>query len=152
MANNSFNIRIEDHSADVLRELEERASAALEACGIQAESRAANIVTRGVPRHADSWYVPTGALRNSLNHQVVESEKAVYIGSNDESAPYNELGTGIYLEADDGRTGRTTPWKYKGSDGQWHITRGMKPLHMLKNALADNIPEYKKIMEEKLKE
>lgn len=151
MASESFTIRIEDHSADVLKELEERASAALEACGKQGMSHAVAIVTRGVPRHPDSWYVPTGALRNSINHQVVESEKTVYIGTNDPSAPYNELGTGIYLESDDGRTGRQTPWMYRGSDGQMHITRGMKPLHMLKNALANNIPEYKKIMEDELK-
>lgn len=151
MANNSFTIRIEDHSGDILKELEKRASAALEACGKQAVSHAKAIITRGVPRNPDSWYVPTGVLRNSINHEVVDSENTCYIGTNTEYAIYNEFGTGIYLESDDGRTGRQTPWMYRGSDGQMHITRGMKPLHMLKNALANNIPEYKKIMEDELK-
>lgn len=37
--------------------------------------------------------VDTGRLRNSITHEVVPSEKAVYIGTNVEYAPYVELGT-----------------------------------------------------------
>ena len=37
--------------------------------------------------------VDTGRLRNSITNAVVESEKAVYIGTNVEYAPYVELGT-----------------------------------------------------------
>lgn len=37
--------------------------------------------------------VDTGRLRNSITHQVDEGEKAVYIGTNVEYAPYVELGT-----------------------------------------------------------
>lgn len=37
--------------------------------------------------------VDTGRLRNSITHEVVPSEKAVYIGTNVEYAPFVELGT-----------------------------------------------------------
>ena len=37
--------------------------------------------------------VDTGRLRNSITHEVVPSEKSVYIGTNVEYAPFVELGT-----------------------------------------------------------
>ena len=37
--------------------------------------------------------VDTGNLRNSITHEVVQSEKAVCIGTNVEYAAYVELGT-----------------------------------------------------------
>ena len=37
--------------------------------------------------------VDTGRLRNSITHQVNDSEKSVYIGTNVEYAPHVELGT-----------------------------------------------------------
>lgn len=37
--------------------------------------------------------VDTGNLRGSITHQVAKSEKAVYVGTNVEYAPYVELGT-----------------------------------------------------------
>ena len=37
--------------------------------------------------------VDTGNLRNSITHEVVQSEKAVHIGTNVEYAAYVELGT-----------------------------------------------------------
>lgn len=37
--------------------------------------------------------VDTGNLRGSITHEVSEGEKAVYIGTNVEYAPYVELGT-----------------------------------------------------------
>lgn len=153
MANNSFTIRIEDHSADVLRELETRIEAGLEACGDHAVDFAQNVITAGVPRNPGSWYHSRGAsgLKGSISHQVQMGEHAMYVGSNFETAPYNEYGTGIYLESDDGRQGRQTPWSYQDEDGNWHTTRGMKPLHMLKKSLADHIEDHKKTLEKELK-
>lgn len=37
--------------------------------------------------------VDTGRLRNSITHQINDSEKSVYIGTNVEYAPHVELGT-----------------------------------------------------------
>ena len=67
---------------------------ALEVIGIQAEKNAKYEVDRAVYDQPESpYYVRTGRLRNSITHEVETSEKAVYVGSNVEYAPYVELGT-----------------------------------------------------------
>lgn len=128
-----FEIRA-DNTKEILEQLKANTEAALEACGIQAVGHAVdNITTAG--------RVDTGALRNSINHKVVED--TCYIGTNQEYAMYNEIGTGIYTE---GGGGRQTPWAYQDAKGNWHRTRGMRPIHFLKNAVANNISEYKEII------
>lgn len=57
-------------------------AAALEEVGLVAEGYA----KRACP-------VDTGRLRNSITHVTLPDEKAVYIGTNVEYAPYVELGT-----------------------------------------------------------
>ena len=131
----------EDNSAEVLRELESRKEAILEAWGQQGVSHVKEIITR-------ESRVDTGAMRNSITHQVVDSEDAVYVGTNNEYAIYNEYGTGIYAE---GGKGRKTPWRYVDDRGEGHWTVGMKPIHMIKNGIADNIDEFKRIAEKMLK-
>ena len=64
----------------------------------------------------------TGNLRNSITHTVDEDEPAAYIGTNVEYAPYQELGT-IHIKA--------------------------QPF--LKPAVADHANEYRKIIENELK-
>lgn len=66
--------------------------------------------------------VDTGNLRNSITHVVDEQEPAAYIGSNVEYAPYVCLGT-IHMKA--------------------------QPF--LKPAVADHANEYRKIIENELK-
>lgn len=141
-----------NHYDEFSKELDDRIEAALEACGIQAEGYAQDIVEAGVPRHANSWYTSKGGagLRGSISHKVEMSEETVYIGTNNEHAIYNEYGTGIFLESDDGRSGRQTPWHYQDDEGNWHRTSGMKALHFLKNALANHIKEYKEILIQQL--
>lgn len=135
-----------DNTEEAIRELETKIQAALEAVGNQAVSHAKQNITAGVPRNADSWYTPTGNLKNSMTH-IVKGDTC-YVGTNNEYAIYNELGTGVYA---DGGKGRKTPWMYKDDQGNVHITRGMKPLHFLKNAVMNNIKEYKAIFEQYLK-
>ncbi len=93
-------IKLDDHSDKVMQALKNYSEAALEAVGNQAVSYAKQNIT-------EARRVDTGTLRNSINHKVVESEKAVYIGSNQSYAIYNELGTGIYAE---GGKGRKSPY------------------------------------------
>lgn len=83
----------------------------LEACGMVAETYA----KQGAP-------VDTGRLRNSIAHAVVESEKAAYIGTNVEYAPFVEFGHHSYAGA-----------------------------HFLRDAAANHSEEYKAIIEESLK-
>ena len=130
-----------DHSAEVIAEKNRLVEGALEAMGNQAVSHAKSNITR-------AGRVDTGALRNSLSHLVAPDEEAVYVGTNQEYAIYNEYGTGIYLE---GGGGRQTPWSYKDHKGNWHTTRGMKAIHFLRNAIQDHLREYKQIAESILK-
>lgn len=111
---------------------------ALEEIGITAEAYAKLIATQ---KHI----VDTGRLRNSITHAVNMDEKAVYIGTNVEYAPYVELGTGKYVQG-----GRQTSWKYKDEKG-WHVTSGMPPRPFLKPAATEHISEYKYIFETSLK-
>ena len=133
MANIDFTL--DDHSDAVINALKRQTLAALEAVGNQAVSHAKEVIT-------SEGRVDTGALRNSVDHKVLEGEKAVYIGTNQDYAIYNEYGTGIY--ADGG--GRTSPWFYVDAKGDGHWTRGMRPIHFIKNACANHIEEYKAII------
>ena len=137
-----IDVKVETH-ADLFKDaVKEAVEAALEAIGLQAEGYAkANITAAG--------RVDTGELRNSVTHQVEESEQAVYIGSNLEYAIYNEVGTGIYAK---GGGGRKDPWVYVDDKGVGHWTVGMKPIHFLKDAAADHGDEYRQIAEAVMKE
>ena len=135
-----FTIRA-DRSDDVLRELDSKIEAILEAWGIQGVGAVVDIIT-------SESRVDTGDMRNSISHQVDAGDKSVYIGTNIEYAIYHELGTGIYLE---GGGGRQTPWSYQDAKGQWHRTRGMKPIHMIKNGVSGSVNDFKSIANDILK-
>lgn len=74
---------IKDNTAQVQKELQEKLIKALETVGLVAEGDVKKKTPVG----------ETGRLRNSITHVTEESEKAVYIGTNTEYAPYVELGT-----------------------------------------------------------
>lgn len=135
-----FEVRA-DNSAEVLRELDSKIEAILEAWGIQGVGAVVDIIT-------SESRVDTGAMRNSISHQVDAGDKSVYIGTNIEYAIYHELGTGIYLE---GGGGRQTPWAYQDANGEWHRTRGMKPIHMIKNGVSGSVNDFKSIANDILK-
>ena len=134
-------VTIIDNSEEVLDAMTAAVLASLEAVGQQAVSHAKQNIT-------EAGRVDTGALRNSVSHQVEMGENAVYIGTNQDYAIYHELGTGIYLE---GGGGRQSPWSYKDANGNWHRTRGIRPIHFLKNAVANYADEYKQIIEQTMK-
>lgn len=75
-----INVKIGDHSEEVLNAMKAQVVLGLEAIGQEAEGYA-----------KDDCPVDTGRLRNSIAHKVVESKKAVYIGTNVEYAPYVEF-------------------------------------------------------------
>lgn len=123
-----------DNRDRCLQEIQQALHKSLEECGLVAEGYAKTNLTR---QHA----VDTGNLRNSITHKVVPSEKAVYIGTPVEYAPYIEFGTGVNYEG-----GRRTSWVYKDKNG-WHMTNGMKARPYLKPALEEHRSEYQKIFE-----
>lgn len=98
-----------DNTEQVLSAMEKAIERGLEAIGLTAEGHA----KKETP-------VDTGRLRNSISHAV--EDRAAYIGTNVEYAPYVELGA-------------------RGRDGK----------HMLQRAAAEHTDEYKRLMEDSMK-
>ena len=106
-----MNVQFTDNSKEIIEAMQQATVRALEKCGLTAEGYAKKLAP-----------VDTGNLRNSITHEVDDGESAVYIGTNVEYAPYQELGT-IHIKA--------------------------QPF--LKPAAADHANEYRKIIENELK-
>jgi HK97 gp10 family phage protein len=103
--------RIVDHSQEIINATNEAIYNALYIIGAKAADYAAGLAP-----------VDTGRLKNSLTHEVAMDEKAVYVGTNVEYAPYVEFGT------------------YK-----------QRPQPYLKPAIQNHMDEYKNILETELK-
>ena len=72
---------------------------------------------------------PTGTLKRSIRAELT-SPTSVEVGTNLEYAIYVEHGTGIYAFDGQGRAAtpeHPIPWTYKGSDGLFHTTSGVRP-------------------------
>lgn len=143
MADVKFVIKT-DNVEQTLEQTKDAIRVALKEIGLQAEAHAKNNITGKVPRYP-SWYTPTGTLRNSITND--SDDKSVVIGTNLEYAIYNELGTGIHAE---GGGGRSSPWRYIGSDGNVHETSGITALHFLRDAIQDHLDEYQQILADHL--
>ena len=128
-------VNFKDNSGPILSAFHSAVEKALEECGLVAEGYAKKLAP-----------VDTGNLRNSISHKVDPEEPAVYIGTNNSYAAYQEFGTGIYTEG-----GRDTPWVYQDEKGNWHWTRGNKAQPFLKPAVADHARQYRQIIEQELK-
>lgn len=133
-------IQITDHSAEVLAASRVQILRALTTCGLLAEGYAKMNITA-------QKAVDTGNLRNSISNKVVESDKAVYVGTNTHYAPYIEFGTGIYAE----NGGRMTPWVWADDEGIGHWTQGQPPRPFLRPAMSEHAEEYKRVIKEELK-
>lgn len=125
----------------------------------QAKQRALEIIGSKIERYAKALCpVDTGALRNSITHQVDGDEVAV--GSNMTYAPYIELGTGRHYTPPPGwmesnapkGNGRPEPWVYKGADGQFHVGYYIKAKPYLRPAVENHINEFQEIIETELKD
>lgn len=132
-----MDVNFTDHTDEVLSDFDRQIRAALEAIGNQAVKHAKD-------RVAEESRIDSGTLRNEITHRVVEKE--CYVGTNTEYAIYNEMGTGVYIAG-----GRQSPWAYKDKKGNWHNTRGMKPIHMIRDAAAEHTDEYRAIIERFMK-
>ena len=129
-----LDIKITDNSAMIKAELEAAFARALERIGAAAETNAANRCP-----------VVTGNLRGSITHTVNGGEKAAYIGTNVEYAPYVELGTGAHYTG-----GRDTPWTYRDDEGGFHRTGGRKAKPFLRPAAANHKGDYAAIVKNEL--
>lgn len=105
------NYTVKDNSKEVLSALENAIFNSLDAIGKTAETNAKKLTP-----------VDTGRLRNSITNAVATDEKAVYIGTNVEYAPYVELGA-----------------------------RGRAGVHMLQRAATEHKDEYQKKFNNEMK-
>lgn len=94
--------------------------------------------------------VDTGQLKSSWQWVLDTEEHIVYIGSGLENAIWEEFGTGIYAEDNNGAKsgkGRQTPWIYTDRKGNTVFTRGKTANHTLQRAYdmkKKNINKYAK--------
>nr|DAW56251.1 MAG TPA: putative tail component [Caudoviricetes sp.] len=130
-----MSVEIQDNSKEVSAEIKAALLRGLEKCGLVAEGYAKKLCP-----------VDTGNLRNSITHQVDSEGRSVYVGTNSDYGAYVELGTGKYYPG-----GRPTPWVYQDAKGNWHRTSGSKAQPFLKPAAADHADQYRKILEDELK-
>jgi len=145
-------VDITDHSAEVLAALEMAKAQTLEIWGGMIESQAkANVVS---PRQL------APELRNSITHRV--EGDAVRVGSNQEVAPYIELGTGPNYEpppewlennaqGGKGQAGISQWIYFDALEGVFKIGTPQEARPFLRPAVTDHTDELKRIAEDILK-
>lgn len=103
----------------------------------------------------------TGALRESINHEVVSNKKSIVgiIGTNFKYAPYIELGTGPVGASNPPEIAikkniqyRSTPWVYFSEEKQsFFTTSGQAGVPYLYPALTNNSTEINRLVAEAVK-
>lgn len=122
----------EDNTAEVLSAAERAVTRALEIIGGKMESYAKGLAP-----------VDTGALRNSITHQV--DSDSVMVGSAIMYAPYVELGTGKEYSP-------PPQWIQSNAPrGAGIISASQKPRPYLRPAVENHLDEYKNVIESELK-
>lgn len=95
--------------------------------------------------------VDTGQTRDGWSYEL-EDENTVCIGNIEKNAVWEEFGTGIYAEDENGvknGMGRQTPWIYEDRKGVTHFTRGKTATHALTKAMDTVKTDLKEIAEDK---
>lgn len=82
---NDFEITMTDNTGLIKQHLNQNVMNCLEEIGQRAEDYAKMKCPRGTPETTNIQGYHTQGLKESITHKVVESEKAVYIGTNKKS-------------------------------------------------------------------
>ena len=138
------NIEYRDNTEEVLSALEAAIKRGNEAIGMAAERHAKKRIT--IARAVD-----TGRLRNSITYALageethVKSYKANKGGKDRETYTYDgtadgKKGSGVYI----GTNVEYAPFVENGA-------RGRAPVHFLQDASANHTDEYKRLMEDSMK-
>lgn len=135
----------EDHTQEVISEMEKATARALEIIGAKVEKYAKALCPVGTSESTGKKSYRGGTLRNSITHSVDEKESTVTIGSNVVYAPFVELGTGPHFNAPP-QWEQFKPYSKKGG-GHGYVY----PRPYLRPAVEDHLPEYKDIIENELK-
>ena len=134
----NMSVEFQDFTIKVKAKMSDLVAQALEEAGGEMEAQVKRNQTR----------VKTGQTKGGWTHRVDRNKGQVVIGNPLENAIWEEFGTGEY--ATNGG-GRKTPWAYKDERGEWHTTRGKKPLHALQKAFDANRNKVTKALENRLK-
>ena len=140
IVNHSLGVEIEitDNSEEVMEAFRNAIERALWSVGEAAEGHAKNNIL-------NAGRVDTGRMLNSVTHS--EGDNFTAVGSNLSYSVWHEIGTGIY--ASDGQ-GRKSPWAFQDEKGNWHYTRGIRPIHFLQKAATEHDDQYKGIVKDSL--
>lgn len=68
--------------------------------------------------------IDEGNLKNSIQSEIGGLEATVMVGAF--YGVYVEYGTGVYAKGPGGSRAKKIPWTYKGADGKWYTTYGMR--------------------------
>ena len=129
-----MSVEFKDFSMQVKAALEEKAIQFLH----EASSEILAETARNTP-------VDTGQLKGSWEYDIDKSKLESKLGSGYENAIWTEFGTGEYALKGNGRKGG---WKYKDQKGNWHFTKGKKPVRMFFNAYTAKKPKIIKRAEQ----
>ncbi|HFU3963062.1 TPA: HK97-gp10 family putative phage morphogenesis protein [Streptococcus suis] len=130
--------KFEDNSKKIKKALMEVSEQALEEAALLVEGQAKALAPVG-----------TGELRDKIDHNIkeVNGMKIAQVGSPLQYAIYVEYGTGEHAANGAGRKGG---WVYKGPDGKFYFTRGMKAQPFLTPAFRRNKKNIENIIGIKL--
>ena len=130
--------KFEDNSKKIKKALMEVSEQALEEAALLVEGQAKALAP-----------VRTGELRDKIDHNIkeVNGMKIAQVGSPLQYAIYVEYGTGEHATNGAGRKGG---WVYKGPDGKFYFTRGMKAQPFLTPAFRRNKKNIENIIGIKL--
>lgn len=68
--------------------------------------------------------IDEGNLKNSIQSEIGGLEATVMVGAS--YGVFVEYGTGVYAKGPGGSRAKKIPWTYKGADGKWYTTYGMR--------------------------
>lgn len=130
--------KFEDNSKKIKKALMEVSEQALEEAALLVEGQAKALAPVG-----------TGELHDKIDHNIkeVNGMKIAQVGSPLQYAIYVEYGTGEHATNGVGRKGG---WVYKGPDGKFYFTRGMKARPFLTPAFRRNKKNIENIIGIKL--
>lgn len=110
-------VEFHDYSIEVQKAMDTRIEAVLSECAGEV-----------VARTKRNSRVDTGKTKNSFRYGIsrnfAEGSFTAHMGSSDENAIWEELGTGEHALAGNGRKGG---WSYEDEEGNWHHTKGKTP-------------------------
>ncbi len=124
------------HVKEIKKELRKRQVKALHKAGVLVQS--AVVKNINILRLVD-----TGRMKGSYGFKLEPRVPKVSVGTNLDYALWWEFGTGIHAE---GGKGRTTPWSYKTSKGNWVTTSGHPAKPHLRPAFTDNLKKIQAVI------